>query len=169
MPESADRDHAATRARAVASGLALGRSVDTWSLVLTALALACALELALQAASLPLACLLVVAVAGGLQKALALRVAFDAALFRAWAERWSVAAAGDARPGAVTAIQADLLALDQALAAMGLRRDQSDSVRDLDSRVDGARKLFGRQLMALAIQVAGWIFAILALQLRFPG
>jgi len=169
MTESADRDHAATRARVVASGLALGRSVDTWSLVLTALALACAVGLALQAASLPLACLLVVAVAGGVQKAFALRVAFDEALFRAWAERWSVGATGDARPGAATAIQADLLALDQALAAMGLRRGKPDCVRDLDRRIDGARKLFGRQVMALATQVAAWILAILALQLRFPG
>lgn len=169
MTESADRDGAATRARVVASGLALGRSVDTWSLVLTALALAGALGLALQAASVPLTCLLVVAAAGGVQKAFALRVAFDEALFRAWAERWSVAAAADDRAQAATAIRSDLLALDQALAAMGLHRGQPDSVRDLDSRIDGARKLFGRQLMALATQAAAWILAILALRLRFPG
>lgn len=169
MTESADRDGAATRARVAASGLALGRSVDMWSLVLTALALACALGLALQAASVPLTCLLVVVAAGGVQKAFALRVAFDEALFREWAERWSVAAAADDRAQAATAIRSDLLALDQALAAMGLRRGQPDSVRDLDSRIDGARKLFGRQLMALATQAAAWILAILALRLRFPG
>ena len=164
MTESADRDGAATRARVIASGLALGRSVDTWSLVLSAMALACALGLALQAASLPLGCLLVVVAAGGVQKAFALRVAFDEA-----AERWSVAAAADNRAQAATAIRSDLLALDQALAAMGLRRGQPDSVRDLDSRIDGARKLFGRQLMALAIQGASWLLAILALQLRPLG
>lgn len=169
MTESDDRDCAAARARVVASGLALGRSVDAWSLVLTALALVCALGLVLQAASLPMACLLVVAVAGAVQKVLALRVAFDEALFRAWAERWGVAAAGNDRAQAAIAIRSDLLALDQALAAMGLRRGQPDSVRDLDSRIDGARKLFARQLMALATQVAAWILAILALQLRLPG
>lgn len=167
MTEPADWDAAATRARVAASGLALGRSVDTWSLVLTALALACALGLALQAASVPLACLLAVAAAGGVQKAFALRVAFDEALFHAWAERWSATAAGDDRAEAAAAIRSDLLALDQALVAMGLRRCQPDSVRDLDCRIDGARKLFGRQLMALATQAVAWILAILAL--RLPG
>jgi hypothetical protein len=160
---------AATRVRVAASGLALGRSVDTWSLVLTALALVFALGLAQQAASLALACLLVVAIAGGVQKAFALRVAFDEALFRAWAEGWSAAAAGDDMPDAATAIQADLRVLDQALAAMGLHRGQPESVRDLGSRIDGARKLFRLQLMALATQAAAWVFAIVALQLRFSG
>lgn len=169
MTESADRDAAATSARVVASGLALGRSVDIWSLVLTALALACAVWLALQAALLPLACLLISVAAGGVQKVFALRVAFDEALFRAWAERWSVAAVADDRAETATAIQADLLAVDQALSALGVRRAQGDSVRGLDCRIDGARKLFGRQLMAFGTQVAAWIVAILALQLRFPG
>lgn len=169
MTDPRDLTGAATRARVAASGLALGRSVDTWSLVLTALALACAFGLALQAAPLPLACLLFSAAAGGVQKALAMRVAFDETLFRFWAERWSVnAAAGD--PAAVsTPIRADLQALDQALAAMGLGRCQPDSVRDLDSRIDGARKLFGRQLIALGAQAAAWILAVLALQFRSPG
>lgn len=167
MAESVDRDQAATRARVAACGLALGRSVDMWSLALTALALVLAFGLALQ--SPPLACLLVVAVAGGVQKAFALRVAFDEALFRTWADRWSIAATANDQVEAATAVQADLLALDQALAAMGLRRDQPGCVRDLDRRIDGARRLFGWQLMALAIQTTAWILAILALHLRVSG
>lgn len=169
MTDPLDWARAATRARVAACGLALGRSVDTWSLVLTALAVACALGLALQAALVPLASLLFSAAAGGVQKAYALRVAFDEALFRFWAERWSVnAASGDSAVVAIP-IRTDLLALDQALAAMGLGRCQTDSVRDLDSRIDGARKLFGRQLIAFVAQAAAWILAVLALQFRSPG
>ncbi|MDP1610219.1 MAG: hypothetical protein Q8M11_04130 [Sulfuritalea sp.] len=169
MTDPLDRVGAATRARVAACGLALGRSVDTWSLVLTALALACALGLALQAAPVPLSCLLFSAGAGGVQKAYALRVAFDEALFRFWAERWSVNAASGDPAVVATPISADLLALDQALVAMRLRNCHGESVRDLDSRIEGARKLFGRQLIALGAQAAAWLLAVLALQLRSPG
>lgn len=169
MTDPLDLTGAATRARVAASGLALGRSVDTWSLVLTALALACAFGLALRAAPLPLTCLLFSVAAGGVQKAFALRVAFDEALFRFWAERWSVNAASDDSAVVANPVRADLLALDQALAAMRLRNCHGESVRDLDSRIDGTRKLFGRQVIAFGAQAAAWILAILALQFRSPG
>lgn len=133
--------------------------------MLTGLALAGAFGLAFQAVRIPLICLLASVAAGGAQKAFALRVAFDAAQFNSWAERWTVnAVSGDAAV-ADTSIRSDLLAFDQALAAMGVRRAGGGSVRELDSRIDGARKLFGLQLMAIGAQAVAWILAILTLQL----
>lgn len=155
----ADFSVAAVRARVAASALALGRSIDLWSLALAVLALAGLLGAAQPAVPLlPQTCLLVSLLAAGVQKILALRVAFDSAIFADWAEHWACAA-GDA----TSAITADLRAFDRALAATGLRGAPDDSLRDLDSRLRGARKLFGRQLTAFVTQFAACLLAVLAM------
>lgn len=165
----ADFSTAAARARLAASGLALGRRVDVWSLALTVLALAALLWATQQAvALLPQACLLAAVLAGGMQKIFALRVAFDAAVFCDWAERWDRAAlAGDGDPA--NAIAADLLAFDRALAATGLRAAPGAVLRDLDRRLWGAFKLLRGQLIALAVQFVALIVTVLALHLPAAG
>lgn len=153
MSESSGFAAAASRARTMAAALALGRGLDRWSLALVALALA-----GLLWAPLPLLsviCLLLSLLAGGVQKFYALRVAFDAALFRHWGETW--AAATQERDPA--ALAADLAAFDQALAACGLRAPAECAVRDLDDRLSGARKLFVRQALVLAMQFAMMVVA----------
>jgi len=157
----ADFSAAAVRARVAASALALGRSVDVWSLTLAVLALA---GLLWAVPVLAQACLLVSLLAAGVQKTFALRVAFDAAIFGGWAERWACAV-GDA----TSAIPADLRAFDEALAATGRRAAPDDSPRDLDSRLRGACQLFGRQLTAFVTQFAAWLVAVLAMHWPLAG
>lgn len=149
---------AASRARTMAAALALGRGLDLWSLALAALAVAGLLGLALPLSSA--ICLLVSLSAGGVQKIYALRAAFDAALFRHWAETWSSAAIQGRDPVELTA---DLAAFDQALAACGLRAPADGATRDLDSRLRGAGKLLRRQALALAIQFAAMIVALVVM------
>jgi hypothetical protein len=163
----ADFSTAAAAARVAGGGLALGRRVDVWSLALTVLALAGLLWTTQQtAALLPQVCLLAALLAGGMQKVFALRVAFDAAIFRDWAGRWDRAAlAGDGDPA--SAIAADLLAFDRALASTGLRALSDGAVRDLDCRLRGAWKLLRWQLIAFAVQFAVLIVAVTAMHL--PG
>ena len=155
---------AAARARVMAAALALGRSLDLWSMALVTLALVGLLWL-----SLPLSsgiCLLASILAGGRQKIFALRVAFDAALFRHWAEAWRRAADQGLDQAALVA---DLAAFDHALAACGLRAPAVEAVRDLDSRLHGAGKLLRQQTLALAIQFAAMIGAALAMHLPPAG
>jgi hypothetical protein len=160
---------AATSARLGANGLALGRRVDVWSLALTVLALAGLLWAAQQAAALlPQACLLLSVLAGGMQKIFALRVAFDAAIFRDWAERWG-RAAGASEGSPVSAIAAELLAFDRALSAIGLRAAPGDPLRGLDSRLRGAWRLLRWQLIALAAQFIALIVAVPAMHLPAAG
>lgn len=161
MNEAATMAGAVARARVGASSLALGHRIDAWSLLFTGLALASLVWLARQpGASLTQACLLLSVLAGAVQKGLALRVAFDAAIFLDWAERWRCAA--DAGESA-NAMAADLLAFDQALAAAGLRAAAGDPVPDLDCRLRGAMKLLGRQLIAFAVQFTVLLVAALAM------
>lgn len=161
MNEAANLAGALARARVAASSLALGQRIDAWSLLCTGLALASLFWVARQSgASLTQACLLLSVLAGAAQKGLALRVAFDAAIFLDWAERWRCAA--DAGESA-TVMAADLSAFDQALAAAGLRAAPADSLPDLDCRLRGAMKLLGRQLMAFAVQFIVLLVAALAM------
>lgn len=155
---------AAARAHVMATALALGRSLDLWSLALVTLALAGFMWLSLSLSSG--ICLLVSILAGGGQKIFALRVAFDAALFRHWAEVWRSAADHDLAPAALAA---DLAAFDHALAACGLRAPAVEAVRDLDSRLRGAGKLLRLQALALAIQLAAMTGAVLAMHLPPAG
>lgn len=160
---------AAARARVAACGLALGRQIDIWSLALTVLALAGLLWAAQQSAALlPQACLLVAVLAGGMQKIFALRVAFDAAIFRDWAERWDrVALAGNGDPAG--ALAADLLAFDRALAANGLCAAPGNVVRGLDSRLLGTGRLLRWQLIACAAQFIAMIVVVPAMHLPAAG
>lgn len=144
---------AATKARVAAAGLLVGRGIDHWSLALTVLALAAAWVMP-PTELLPQLLLLLVIVAGGAEKLFALRVAFDASLFAQWAESWQQAA----EPGT---IEADLAALDQALAACGLRANAGE-VRELDRRLVGAFSLLRRQFALLALQFVAWLAALLA-------
>jgi hypothetical protein len=161
MNEPANLAGAVARARVGASSLALGQRIDAWSLLFTGLALAGLFWAVRQpSASLTQACLLLTVLAGAVQKGLALRVAFDAAIFLDWAERWRCAA--DAGESA-KAIAEDLSAFDQALAAAGLRAAPGDPVPDLDLRLRGAMKLLRRQSIAFAVQFTVLLVAALAI------
>lgn len=155
---------AASGARTIATALALGRGLDLWSLVFVVFALA-----GLLWAPLPLLssiCLLASLSAGSMQKIYSVRVAFDAELFRYWAETWSNAAIQGCDPAALVT---DLAALDQALAACGMRAPVDGTARELDSRLRGAGKLLGRQALALAIQFASMVVAFGTMRLPAAG
>jgi hypothetical protein len=146
---------AGSRARVMAAALDLGRSLDLWSLTLAALSLLSLLWMGLAPAST--ICLLLSLAAGAAQKLFALRTAFDAALFRQWAET--------AHGPVPTSLAADLAALDRTLAICGLRAQQGGALRDLDSRLGGAWKLLKTQALAFAIQFAAMIVAAAAARL----
>ena len=113
MSESQNFPEAAARAHTIAAALDLGRGLARWSLVLVAVTLS-----GLLWAPLPLfscVCLLASLLAGCTQKLYAMRVAFDAALFRHWAEAWAAAATQARDP---SALAADLAA--QVLGTVGL-------------------------------------------------
>ncbi|MCL4470606.1 MAG: hypothetical protein M1547_05675 [Gammaproteobacteria bacterium] len=164
MPEPLDFAAAAARARAIAAALALGRSLDLWSLALTALALATLLWIPLLLP--PTIGLLLSLLAGGTQKILALRVAFDEALFRHWAETWSDAAT---QGFASAALVEDLAALDQSIAACGLRAPSGGAVRELDGRLRGAGKLLRRQILAFVIQFVSMVAVLVVMRLPIAG
>jgi len=151
---------AAARARVMAAALAFGRRLDLWSLALVMLALFSLLRMSVSLSST--ICLLLSLLAGGAQKLFALRVAFDQALFRHWAETWTSAATQG--HDALT-FEADLTALDQTLVACGLLPQQDGAMRNLDSRLHDAWRLLKKQVLAFAIQLATMIGAAVALQL----
>lgn len=161
MSESTNLAGSVAQARVGASSLTLGQHIDAWSLLLTGLALAILFWVAPQpGAWLTKICLLLSVLVGIVQKGLALHVAFDAAIFLDWAERWRCSAdAGDS----ANAMTADLLAFDQAVAAAGLRAAPADTVPDLNRRLRGAMKLLGRQLIAFAVQFTILLIAALAM------
>lgn len=164
MLDSLNFPEAAARARVMATALALGRSLDLWSLALAALALAGLLWL-----TLPLTTsigLLLSILAGVGQKVFALRIAFDAALFHHWAEAWNSNGAEGRDPNALAT---DLMVFDRALADCGLATPRGDVVRDLHSRLRGAARLLRRQVLALTIQFVAMVIAIVAVLLSRPG
>lgn len=161
---------AATRAQVIAAALALGRSLDLWSLGLFTVALVSILWLSLPL--LPTICLLVSLLAGGAQKIFALRVAFDAALFRHWAEVWRSQSSETSvvrQKFDLTALIADLEALDQTLAICGMRVAPDGAVRDLDSRLRGAWGLLRQQILSCVIQCAAMLGAVVAVRLLPAG
>lgn len=164
MLDSFNLAEAAARARVMATALALGRSLDLWSLALAALALAGLLWL-----TLPLTAsvgLLLSILAGVGHKIFALRVAFDAALFHHWAEKWSCDGAEGRDPNALAT---DLMVFDRALADCGLATPGGDVVRDLNSRLRGAARLLKLQVLAVAIQFAAVAVAMVAVLLSRAG
>lgn len=164
MLDSLNFAEAAARARVMATALALGRSLDLWSLALAALALAGLLWL-----TLPLTAsvgLLLSILAGVGQKFFSLRVAFDAALFDHWAEKWSSDGAEGRDP---YALATDLIGFDRALADCGLATPRGDLARELNSRLRGAARLLKRQVLAVAIQFAAVVVALVAVLLSRTG
>ena len=164
MLDSFNSAEAAARARVMATALALGRSLDLWSLALAVLALAGLLWL-----TLPLTArigLLLSILAGVVQKIFALRVAFDAALFHHWAEKWSSDGVEGRDPNALVT---DLMVFDRSLADCGLATPRGDGVRDLNSRLRGAARLLKRQVVAVAIQFAAVAVAMVAVLLSRAG
>lgn len=140
------------QAAAIAALLDQARIVDGLSRPLTVAALLALFAPALtgQRWSAALFVLLAAIVLAGLAESyLALRVRFDAALFRHLAE-------GAAIP--------DLAILDRALMALGLL-PAAKAGRALGPRIEGARRLFRLQGVALALQIAlilaGALFAAL--------
>ena len=161
MPDSLNFAEAAARARVMATALALGRSLDLWSLALAALALAGLLWL-----NSPLTTsigLLLSILAGAGQKVFALRVEFDAAIFHHWAVAWNSDGAEGRDPNALAT---DLMVFDSTLADCGLANPRVDGVRDLNSRLRGATRLLKRQVMAVAIQFAAVAVAMAGLLSR---
>lgn len=142
---------AAAQAAIAAAFLALGRSLERGSLLLTAAAL-----LALVVAPLafqPRLGLCLAVAAGLAAQFFALRTAFDRPLFAAWACHWL-------EPGADP--EADLAAFDAALAATSLRPAIAAPLRPLADRISGARRLLRRQGLCCIVQIAGWLGAVLA-------
>jgi hypothetical protein len=157
----AEAKSAAERARVMAAALGLGARLDAWSL---ALVLVAATGILVARPPLLSGVLLLVSLAiAGVQKVLALRVAFDESLFRYWAMVWSADAVPPPDP------LADLGALDQALAGCGLRPSpKAGVVRDLASRLGGTVGLLRRQALALALQFGALGLGLAALRLG-PG
>jgi hypothetical protein len=167
MTIHADLVDAAASARLGAAGLALGRSIDLWSLALTVLALACLSWTPFHPLMiLPQVFLMLSVLAGGLQKILALRVAFDEAIFRQWASIWNRTTEPDS---AINDQLASLAEFDRALANCGLRVAPEGVPRNLDSRLRGAMKLFRWQMFTFVMQFSTWVGVIAALYLSSPG
>ena len=122
-----------------------GRTIDRLSRPLTAASLIVLVinpPIATWWGPILLGVFLVVALAGLIEAYLAIRVNFDAALFRQ-------AAAGEAP---------DFSGVDQALVRLGLL-PVTRTGRPIDARVAGARRLFRYQARALVVQVLAMVMA----------
>lgn len=96
--------------------------------------------------------LLVVVIAGIVEKGLAVRVELDAAIFADWAASW--------RNALPAAPEQTLQQFDAALAAV-TGRHRAPAARPLADRVRGALVLFRRQAALVIVQAAGWLAALL--------
>nr|MBL8457145.1 hypothetical protein [Zoogloeaceae bacterium] len=141
---------AAAAARLCAALLALGGGFARWSLVLAALAFAVLFWHDLGPAGL--AAVLASLACGALAAYHASRVRLDAALFDAWARRWSQA---DAAPAE------DMAAFDRALAGLRTATRPSRSGRTLALRCVGARGLLARQCVYTVLQTLSLLVAAL--------
>ena len=151
-------------ARVMATLLAQGQRIDLWSLGLALVTVLSLLSLPLPAegwesgASLWTPVLLGASLLAALaQRAMAMHVSFDAAIFRAWADDW-------AKDGAAPPT-ADLAAFDAALIQCGLSPPSAPTDRPLDSRLGGAHRLLKRQLAAFGVQLICLAIALLAIGL----
>jgi hypothetical protein len=155
METSAVRVQAVARASATASLLALGGRIDDWGRALLLLALAALLWA--PAGTLAHGAMLASILAGILEIFLALRVAFDERIFRAWAHVWQQT---EAPP------EVALREFDEAMSALGLSTPPNSPQRNLDSRMRGARRLFLRQLAAFLVQLAACLAALVLAMLH---
>lgn len=150
-PDTPETRQDAATAALTAATLGQGRQLDLLSLALLLLALA---ALLLAATGLTGRSLLGFSVAAGLvERYYAFRSDLDARLFAHWAACWSGLWAPDP--------QADLAAFDQALAGVFGARKAPTPPRPLADRVRGALRLLRHQFIALAIQLAAILGAIL--------
>jgi hypothetical protein len=138
---------------ATAALLERGRDLDRLSRLFTAVALAGAIAIPVLAANQPvLLTLLVLALAAGMAQAfLAVRVGFDAALFRALAEE-------------SRGHDPVFAALDDAFRRMNMLRPEKAG-RPLEPRIAGALRLFHLQGIALVAQFGLMISGIVAARL----
>ncbi len=164
MSSSPHLQVAANRARFMANALSLGRGLDWWSLALLLLALLGLLWLPLTQPSKIFLCASLVAACA--QKLFALRVAFDEAVFRHWAKKWTenLAACGTTDESIET-LAADLAAFDQALNGSSVISNAKSKVRDLDNRLRGAMGLLKKQALLFTLQVFTMVCAALAMHL----
>ena len=140
-----ERRNASVRAALMADLLATGRSLDIWSLAFALLAGA-ALIMASRTDNILLSAFLGFDLCLALaQKYYALRTALDAAIFRRWAETWSVAGPD---------IEDDLRLFDVAL---GKRQS---TCRPLVDRIRGARGLLLRQAVCFVAQVSCFVVSV---------
>lgn len=158
MDVSEEERELVSRVMVVADGMALGRRVDLWSLILSAIAFAGVL---MPVGGLDLVCsflLLLSVVAASIQKIYALRVAFDESILRRWAVDW--------RAGGVhTTFVDDMSRFDRTLTELGLRNDRPGALRTtrtIEDRLQGAQRILMRQLVLFAVQLA-LILAVMAL------
>jgi hypothetical protein len=143
----------AVQCRLTASLLALGSKLDVWSLALLGITLLVLFLLPFSAVVtgvLGAAC-----IAALVQKYFALRVALDATVFADWAMRWTA-------PGSTgNTVEDDLRAFDDTL-----KKANTQPLRPLDSRAEGAKRLLQCQALAALIQFA---LLLLASGLHFLG
>lgn len=147
-----DADAMAAASLTAARLLATGSAIDFGSTLTSIGAIGLAIVLAIIGTLTALWAWLLAAVVtlGLLQKYLALRVAFDAGLFRDLAH--------NVHESQRTAAQT-LQRLDISLVALGLRV-RKDSLRPLQERFRGARRLMSAQAMCLALQ---WLLPVVAI------
>lgn len=150
-PDTPETRQDAATAALTAATLGQGRRLDLLSLTLLLLSLA---TLLLAVTDLTERSLLGFSVAAGLvQRYYAFRCDLDARLFAHWAACWSGLWAPDP--------QADLKAFDQALTSVFGASEAPTPPRPLAERVRGALRLLRHQFIALAVQLAALLGAIL--------
>ena len=143
MSDVPDLEESRVLAQLAEAWLALGRSLDTYALALTALAIAgffWGSDSIFR--TLGLGCSVAL---GAAQKYYALRVAADHRLFSHWSNQW--------RKNAPATPQADMKRLDAAMAAVGLRTLPDDPTRGLADRVRGAIRLLKTQAALVGLQI----------------
>lgn len=143
----------ATHAGVTAAVLEQGRGLDLWSLALVVLALGTLLWWPNAQSAWRFGCLLTCVLAGMVHKIFAVRVAFDTVLFRRWAEVPRDASGSNCRT-------TPLAAVDQALAAYGVRKMEVGQTRDMVSRSRGALRLLGWQTAFLLVQFGTVLAAV---------
>lgn len=149
---------AARQAALAADRLAVGQTIDGFSLCLTLLALAAVFASA-PSSTVRSALLLGVGL-GVVEKLYAMRVAFDRRVFAGWAASWP--ATEDFAPDAA------LAEFDQVLVRLRLRGSARPGGRRLAVRIAGARALLRRQVTCLVLQLLAVSGAALFLPVR-PG
>ena len=144
------------------AALSLGRRLDLWSLLLALLALASLFNLPMT--GFQRIGLLISLLTAGVQKYFALRTAFDEKLFRNLARQWT-----DEAPTENASALAALATLDQSMARCLQCPPKTDSVRDLNNRLQGASRLLKRQILAFSVQFASLLAVAAAAGLPLGG